>query len=262
MFDTDETQNHAVVKSNRLVQKSKITLSLVEQRIINYMISTIKPTDTEFDYIRMDYKHFCEISGVKDTNFTRIKKIVKDLYDKSWEVFDGEYYVPIRWLGDYKISTHEVLLLFHRRMSDLLLNLIQYGNFTQTELWCYFQFKNKYTPIFYDYFRSYINLTVRNTPPVIERRLSVEELRGKLGLETPNNKGKLKYPLFKDLRVNVLDPCMQELNLYTDMLVTYDIMKSGRKTDIIIFHISPKPFHERLQARNITPPEMERDTDN
>lgn len=249
MFDTEETKKHAVAKSNKLVQQSKINLSLAEQRIINYMISTIKPTDTEFDYIRINYKHFCEISGVTDTNFTHIKKIVKSLADNSWEVFDGEYYVPIRWLADYKINTHEVLLLFHHRMADLLLNLIQNGNFTQTELWCYFQFQNKYTPIFYDYFRSYINLTIRNNTPSIERTLPLEELRNKLGLHIPNKKtGKLKYPLFKDIRVNVLDPCVQELNTYTDLNVSYTTIKNGKKVEAITFKITPKEYNERLKA--------------
>ena len=248
MFDVDETKNLAVVKSNKLVQKSKINLSLTEQRIINYMIASIRPTDTSFDYITIDYKHFCEISGAADTNFTRIKQIVKTLYDKSWEVFDGTHYVPIKWLEDYKINPNEIQLKFHFRMGELLLNLLQNGNFTQTELWCYFQFRNKYTPIFYDYFRSYINLTVRNNVPSIERTLELNELRDKLGLNSKDKNGKPKYPLFKDIRVNIIEPCLQELNTYTDLRVSYDTIKTGKRVDAVVFKIVPKDYVERLQA--------------
>lgn len=234
-----------VSKSNRLIQTSKINLSLFEQRIINYMIAKIKPSDENFDYIHINYNEFCRICGVEyNTNFTYVKQIVKKLYDKSWELFDGNNYVPIKWLDDYKVNQNDIYLKFHFRMKEFLLGLR--NNFTETELFYYFQFSNKYSPIFYDYFFSYRNLVLKIDSEEFERIWSIDELRNKIGLNIPNNKGKFKYPLFKDIRVNILEPCINEINEITNLQIKYEIIKKGKKVEAIKFIIKLKDISERV----------------
>ncbi len=48
-----ELRNYKVVKSNDLIQKSRFNLSLQEQKIILYLISKVKPEDTEEKIIRL-----------------------------------------------------------------------------------------------------------------------------------------------------------------------------------------------------------------
>lgn len=234
-----ETEDYVVVKSNKLIQESKINLSIYEQRIINYMISKILPDDAAFDYITFDYKDFCRMCNIKDTNLSYVKHLVKNLYDKSVIVFDGTHYVPFKWLEDFKINQTEILLLFHKRMEDFLLHLRDRGKYTQSELLYYLQFTSRYTPIFYDYFKSYINLTFRNRERKIERILKINEIREKLLLEN-------KYPLFKDLRVNVIEPSMKEINETTDLHIDFEYIKKGRKVDSIKFSISVRDISKRM----------------
>lgn len=82
-----------------------------------------------------------------------------------------------------------------------------------------------------------------------ERELTIEELRDKLGLNIPNSKGNIKYPLFKDLRVNILEPCLFEINNITDITVEYEAIKKSRKVDRIKFIIKPRNILERIGVK-------------
>lgn len=240
-----DTGDYIVAKSNKLVQQSKINLSICEQRIVNYMISKIMANDKEFTFIEFDYNDFCRLCNIKSTNFSYIRQLVKNFYDKSWQVYDGTHYVPVKWIDDYKINTNEILLKFHHRMEEFLLNLKERGNYTQTELLTYLNFKNRYSPILYDYCRSFVNLTFKNKEKTIERVLTLTELRDKLGLNETENKN--KYPYFKDFRVRVLEPCVNEINKYTDINIEYEPIKKSRKVDSIKLTIQIRGILERMQ---------------
>lgn len=240
-----DTGDYMVAKSNQLVQQSKINLSIYEQRIINYMISKIVADDTDFNFIELDYNDFCRLCNIKDTNLTYVKRVIKSLADKSWWWFDGEKDILIRWIGDAELTPEEVRLKFHPKMENFLLNLKENGSYTQTELLTYLNFKNKYSPILYDYCRSFVNLTFKNKEKTIERVLTLSELRGKLGLNEKENQN--KYPFFKDLRVYVLEPCIEEVNKYTDIHIEYEPIKKSRRVESIKLIIQIRDIMERMQ---------------
>lgn len=240
-----DTGDYMVAKSNQLVQQSKINLTLYEQRAINYMISKIMADDTDFNYIEFDYTDFCRLCNIKDTNLTYIKRVIRTLADKSWWWFDGEKYILIRWIGEAELTPDTIRLKFHPKMERFLLKLKESGNYTQTELLTYLSFKNRYSPILYDYCRSFLNLIFRNKEKTIERVLTLAELRDKLGLNEKENKG--KYPYFKDFRVRVLDPCIEEINQYTDIHIEYEPIKKSRRVASIKLTIQIRDIKERMQ---------------
>lgn len=240
-----DTGDYMVAKSNQLVQQSKINLSIYEQRTINYMISKIMADDTDFNFIEFDYNDFCRLCNIKDTNLTYIKRVIKALADKSWWWFDGEKDILIRWIGEAELTPDTIRLKFHPKMERFLLKLKESGNYTQTELLTYLNFKNKYSPILYDYCRSFINLTFKNKEKSIDRVLTLTELRDKLGLNEKENKN--KYPYFKDLRVYVLEPCIDEINKHTDIHIEYEPIKKSRKVESIRLKIEIRDIIERMK---------------
>ena len=76
------------------------------------------------------------------TNLIYIKRVIKNLADKSWWWFDGEKDILIRWIGEAELTPEAVRLRFHPKMEHFLLNLKESGNYTQTELLTYLNFKN------------------------------------------------------------------------------------------------------------------------
>ena len=245
MTKNHEKNEHLVVKSNQLIQKSKINLSLYEQRIVNFMISKIMADDIDFKFIELDYANFCGLCEIKNTNRAYIKKIIKDLADKSWWWFDGKKDILIRWIGEAELTSDIIRLKFHPKMEQFLLNLKEYGSYTQSELLYYLSFKNKYTPILYDYCRSFVNLTFRNKVDSVEVLLTIDELRAKLGLSERENCHKYQY--FKDLRVYVIEPTLKEINDLTDISVKYELIKKSRKVDKIRLIIQVRDVKKRLK---------------
>lgn len=236
ILEKKDTENYIVAKSNKLIQQSKISLTLYEQRIINYMISKILADDTEFKFIEIDYTDFCRLCNLKETNLTYTKRVIKTLADKSW--YFGK--ILIRWIGEAEVDSESILLKFHPKMEQFLLQLKQTGNYTQTELLHYLQFTSRYSPILYDYFKSYINLTFDKKNKSFEIVLKLTEIREKLLLEN-------KYPLFKDFRVYVIEPSITEINKTTDLHVECEYIKKSRKVDSIKFTISNKDTVEYLK---------------
>ena len=49
-----------------------------------------------------------------------------------------------------------------------------------------------------------------------------------------------KYPLFKEMKRNVIDCSIKEINKYCDITITYKTVKKGRSIDKIIFYIVEK----------------------
>ena len=51
---------------------------------------------------------------------------------------------------------------------------------------------------------------------------------------------KEKYPLFKEMKRNVIDCSIKEINKYCDINITYTTIKKGKSIDKIIFYIVEK----------------------
>jgi hypothetical protein len=69
-------RSHAIVKHNRLIQKSRHNLSLQEQKIILYLVSKIKPEDTKLKQYEFRLSEFCRVCGIEKSG--RTYKELKD----------------------------------------------------------------------------------------------------------------------------------------------------------------------------------------
>lgn len=233
-----DEKDYLVAKSNEMVQHGKMELTVIEQKIINYMISKIKPEDVEFDYISFSLEDFISLCGIQSNNLYYIKEnVLKTLADKSWYVYEHDLksYVLVRWLDEVIINENEVKLKFQNRMSKYLLQLINNGNYVIAALDTYLSFRCKYSAILYDYFRSFVNLAVREGT-VVKKEIQLADFKKMLLIDD-------KYDRFYDLKLKVLTPALKEINK-TDIKVNYDIKKRRKKIDSIIFKICPKFFRE------------------
>ena len=83
-----------VVKANDLIQKSHFSLSLLQQKIVLYLISQIEYTDKEFRLYEFDIREFCKVCGIdfdNGGNYTYLKEQIKEIADKSlWITIEDE----------------------------------------------------------------------------------------------------------------------------------------------------------------------------
>ncbi len=239
-YQRDQIQQErsmTVNKRNDMVQTARYRLSVQEQRAILYSISKIKPEDTKETEYSFSLREFYKVCGITKDTYTATKKMLKDLGDKSWWVKreDGKESL-VRWFNtlDCDPNSDRVVFKFHERMMPYLLNLVEQGEFyTSYELKYILPMTSKHSPRLYEILKSY---QLNNSSWYFD----VDELKRLMDCEN--------YDRWPDFRRFALDPAVEEINKYTDILVTYDAKKEGRKVTRIVFQFDEKTQSEKFDT--------------
>lgn len=221
-----ESRDMVVVKSNSLIQKSRFSLSLQEQRIILYIISKIKPEDKKLHEYQISIKDFCNICGI-DTNenkvmYQYIRKVVKDLADKSlWIETENGTDNLIRWISKAKIERNKGIIQI-KLDEDLMPYLLELKRkYTSYPLLNIIAMKSKYSIRLYELLKSYSNLQTK--------RFKIDELKKRLDAE--------KYKDFYKFKVKVLFPALDDIKNYADIKAEPIFIKTKNKYTEIVFVI-------------------------
>lgn len=223
--DIDKSRQQLVVMDNDFIQKSKYNLTANQQKLISYIISRIKPADIELGWFVIDISTFCNICGIDRKHFYNdFRDMIDNLDNKAIWITTEEKTFKFRWFIETEILHRSgiVRVRLNSNLEKYLLGLDR--NFTQFELYNVLPLKSKYSNRLYQLFKSY----------AFQRRkeIELEDLKAILCAE--------KYDNFKDFRKRVLEKAVEEINFYTDIVVSYDTIKKGRKVYSILFHINPK----------------------
>lgn len=232
-----EAQNFKVVKSNDLIQKSRFSLSLQEQKIILYLISKIKPEDMELYEHTFDIKDFCQVCGLdydSGKNYKNIKTTLKTLRDKSmWVEIEPGTETTLAWISSVSLTKKSgvVKIKLDDKMKPYLIQLQE--KFTQYELMYTLAMRSQYSIRLYELLKSY---EYRHG-----HTFTVEELKVRLSAEN--------YDRFHDFQRKVIDIAVREINELSDIAVTCTMIKVGRSYTKIKFGVKlKKDFNERMRA--------------
>ena len=226
--ELSQLRDYKVVKSNELIQKSRFDLSTQEQKIILYLISKIRPEDTELHEYEFSIVEFCKICGIdyaNGKNYGNIKKTIKSLNDKSiWVTLKDGGETTIRWIERPYINKNSgaIKIKLDELMKPYLLQLQE--KFTQYELIYTLPMKSQYAIRFYELLKSYEwKKTVS---------MEIEDLKRMLKAE--------HYTRFYDFKKKVLEIALKEIDDYTDLKVEYTLKKKGKQFTGIVFQIGTK----------------------
>lgn len=228
-------QGQLVVKSNDLIQKNRYNLSAQQQKVLLYLISKIKPTDTELLPYNFRIKDFCEtcgIDGENGKNYVALKSAIRELNACFWIEVDGEE-TMYNWVKEAKIrrKSGTIVLELDKKLEPYLLQLRE--NFTSYEIAYVLAMRGKYAIRLYEILKScaYKGGTEE----------SIDSLKKRL--ETA------MYSDYKNFRVNVIDKAIAEINLCTDLIIAYKPKRTGRNITSIAFEINKKEtIEDRLCA--------------
>ena len=239
----------AVYKSDEMIQKGRYNLSVQEQRTILYAISKIKPEDTKDTEYAFSLRDFYNVCGIKKDTYTTIKKMLKELGDKSWWIQreDGKESL-VRWFNtiDCDINSDKVVFKFHERMMPYLLHLTDSDSFyTFYNLKYILPMSSKHSPRLYEILKSY----QKNN---MQWFFDIDELKKKMCCE--------HYKNFKDFRLRVLEPAVEEINKFTDICIDYDLKKDGRKVSKIVFYFDNKTKDEMFDVNEAIEIELDGQT--
>lgn len=240
-------RGYLVVKDNELIQKAQFQLSAIQQKVICYVISMIKPEDTLLNKYTIQIKDFAELCGCDTKNVYReFKKLIDDLDAKSIWVQTPEKTFKFRWFSEaeYIEKKGQLVVTLNSNLQVYLLQL--QNNFTQYELWNILALKSKWSIRLYELFKSY---QYQN-----EKTFDFEELKEILGATT--------YKSYGDFKKRILDKATEEINTYTDIIVNYEIVQSGKqhkvsgikfiinKKDTLDGYLSYRKTIEKINAKN------------
>ena len=230
-------RDYKVVKSNELIQKSRFQLSLQEQKIILYLISKIRPEDMELKEHTFEIIEFCKVCGIDSSNganYRYIKQTLKELRDKSiWLSLENGTETTLAWIEKVTMSRQSgaVKIKIDSDMKPYLLQLQE--KFTQYELFYTLAMRSQYSIRLYELLKSYEYQQ--------RKEFDIEDLKRLLSAENYN-----RYPDFKRF---VLERAIKEINELSDISVTYEVRKQGKKYSRIEFIMKlKKDADERMRT--------------
>lgn len=216
-----------IAKSNEMIRNSSYNLSAMEQRIVWYFFSKIKPNDTDLTEYPFEIKHFCEVCGIdykNGGNYKYLKSIIKGLADNSfWVSFEDGSDRLCRWVRKAHLNkgTGQGVMKLDEDIQRHALGLIREGNFTQYTMVFTMPMKGKYSRHLYEILKSRESEINRYNKPSV--RYEVKELQRVLNAED--------YNYYKDFRKYVIDYAVNEINNYSDLEVSYSEipLKTGKR---------------------------------
>ena len=245
-YELDEIQRQRerkVYKSDILVN-ARYTLSVPEQRLILYAISLIKKDDTPNTFYTIDLKDFCNICGISGDSYTYSKRLLDGLNLKRWyakitpNAPDEE--TSLSWFNKVKITRGKTIKLrfdddIFPFIKDLLERYQETGQgYTSYMLQSVLPMKSKYSIRLYEIFKSKIK-----GDRYVEWFFELDDL--KKILECTN------YTRYPDFRRKVIEPAIEEINKFSDLLVEYYTTEK-RNISRLYFKISRKTKEKIMQA--------------
>lgn len=243
-------KNYIVTQSNKLVEaKQKVPLSMREQKLILTMISMIQPKDQDFKEYRISVKEFSEMLDLKAVKYTAIKEIVKGLMSKVIEIpNESGGWLLVHWLSsaEYIDGQGEIALAFSPKLKPYLLEL--QNQYTQYKLEIILGLDSGYSIRLYELLRQWHGIG--------HWECNVDLLREKVGAITKS------YSLYSNFKNKVLLHAITEINEKTDLKISFEEIKKGRKIDSIKFKINLTSRKALKLSANENKPEQQKKTDN
>ncbi|MEL6613271.1 MAG: replication initiation protein, partial [Bacteroidota bacterium] len=224
-----------VVKANTLIN-ARYDWTMLQQRMVLMMIAQLDMHDEDFGIQRVDVADLVDRSGLSG----------KAYYERAAEaahvLLDQKIYVRVedgRWRGYNLLSYVEahpghVLARFNPDMRPFLLQLKR--RFTRYMLDNVMRFQSPYSVRIYEMAMQFADLG--------HRTIRLDDLREVLGVDE-------KYPRFYDFKRRVLDQATKEIGRYTDIVVTYDITRKGRKPTHVKLYVRPKTDTELASRKRV-----------
>jgi plasmid replication initiation protein len=221
-----------VVKANDLIQRSKYTLSLQEQRLVQFVISKITPEMTELQEITIDIQDVCRLMGLNEKsggNYAYIKNSLKSVRDRSvWIKLASGYELTFSWFSSVLIKENsgKVTLMFDKLTAPFLLQLQK--QYTEYALQYTLAMKSAYSIRLYELLKSYQHLG--------ELTITVKDFRDRVDATSDY------YSNFGKLRQKVIDLALREIEGFTDLSVGVETIRKGRSIYALKFNIKEKLY--------------------
>lgn len=235
--------NEIVVQSNSLIDSFKRT-KLRELKILCFLLSKIDPLKPDDMSFRITVKDLAQAIG-SDLSIENVyrdtKNIIQNLSEKIITIHSQENgkrsitYIPFLSYAKYWIDEGYADVVISPHLAPYVLNLNR--EFTQYKLINVMHMSSTYALRLYE--------MLKKQEMIGSRTFYLDDLRKKLGVSD-------KFLAYKDFRVRVLDIARREINLKTDLQISYVPKKVRQKVVAIVFDIKKKELIEGQKIEDIS----------
>lgn len=248
-------------KSNALVQRSRYSLSLPEQRLVNFVCTMINPDEVgadgkpyQLEYV-INFRDYCQVCGL-DTDGNKVYEELKNAFDTLrskciWIPDDdkdiGGCEEQVSWFSKVKINKRSAKVKLDESLAPFLFHVLK--SFTQFQMIDILGMRSAYSMHLYEILASH----------AFKGKAVLDLFELKRCLMIVDKKGKpiiASYQRFSNFSQKVLDPAIKEINERTPITVSYSTIKEGRKVAQLVFHIERKDPVDRYKAACATIQEM------
>lgn len=228
-----DSRNYYVVEKNAIIQHSKYnlkesqgkSLSLLEKKVLLYIISRIKPTDTELKEQVFEIKEFCDICGIEiagGKDYKYLKDCIGKLADRHMWLEEKDTITMVRWINKAVIHKNSgtIRIRLDEDLAPYLLSLKD--NYTQYSLHNIIKMKSKYGIMLYELLHSY--LYKGN-----EIRFDIDTLKELLDC--------VSYTDFYNFKKRVIETALKDINTYSELKVSVRYVKDKKAVKYIYFNV-------------------------
>lgn len=237
-------RNYKINKSNELITLARNNMGLREQRLLLLLISKIQRGDTPDTEYTISLSEISNITGCKQ-NHTAIKRITVNLNRSFWMKNlkgDGEdWMLSFFHTAKYNPGQATIRFIFHSEMCEYLFELKDH--FTRYPLQYILPMRSSYSVKLYEY----LKCRYQEQPQRTQWSFSLDDLQKYLGT---------KYAAWNNFRQKVLEPALGEINskggeinLHSDLNVSYRTEKHGRAVKFVEFHVTKKSDDEMISIK-------------
>ncbi len=220
-----EQEKQPVIQSNPLVN-AQYKLDLIEQKVLRYIISMIRPDDEKLEkrYYRIEIKDLEEYLGWEKGGeiFNYIKKVADKLKSTTIKVIKPTTTIVTSWIASYEYPKNKGWIEFEisSKLESELLKLKD--QFTQYYLKNISKLKSQYSIRLYELMKQYL--------PLGKREIEIEDLKVMLGI------GKDEYQKFNNLKRIIIEKAVKDIITKTDIEFKIKYIKEARKVVAILFY--------------------------
>jgi len=219
-------------------------MSLMEKRVILFVLSQISPKDRDFKRYHIPIKEFSETYNLHLTNtYREIRKACLRLQDRKVVFQNNDKTISSVIVPEVITdeNTSEVVISLSPSLKPYLLELKKF--FTSYPLNSVLDMRSAYSIRMYELMKS---VKYRNKP----YEITIEKLKFILNIEN-------MYPLFSHLKQRIVEPTLKEINELTDISVSYETKKKSRKVVGLVFKIKKNPTQQMKLYLPITDGEFQ-----
>jgi plasmid replication initiation protein len=236
----------------KMVQVKK-QMSFQQQRIFDTMLSTVQEMKKTGDFIdlvsegelKMDLDVFKEqlLRGarIKKINRKELENALETMVDIKFKYTIKENNVDkigtfvIFQKAEIDFNTREVSVVFGKEFRTE--NLLPTSNYTALSLEFLNTFSSQYARLLYQYFKMLIGKDY-NKPFRTDIVLEIDFIKSLFGINETSHK---MYSQNTSIMLkNTIEPAVAQINKHSDINVSYEKIKRGRKIHCLIFEFNPK----------------------